>query len=119
MTKTQALFEFMGSFGIPAFPSSSVPDDVVFPYLVYDPATTNRGQSISSTIKVFDYSESEASINAIADRIAKEIAGGSSVICDDGVICIYTDGGWSALIDENDSNIKGRTTNFLLIYNTL
>ena len=39
-TKAAALHEFFSSFGLPAYPVSSVPEDTVFPWLTYELITS-------------------------------------------------------------------------------
>ena len=36
MTKEQALYQFFNSFDITGYRNTSVPDDVIFPYLTFD-----------------------------------------------------------------------------------
>lgn len=35
MTKNEAIYRFFSGFGLEAYPTSSVPEDVIFPYLTY------------------------------------------------------------------------------------
>ena len=40
MTKEAVLKQFFSGFGIAAYPSTAVPNDVVFPYLTYEVITS-------------------------------------------------------------------------------
>lgn len=119
MTKASALDSFFNSFGIPAFPSNRVPDDVMFPYLTYEQTSHNYGNATHPRVNLWYRSDSEVPINAKADEISKAIALGKSIPCDDGAIYAYLEEGWQVLTDEADSMISGRTTNLTLRFNTL
>lgn len=118
MTKGQAIHNFFNGFGVKAYPITSLPNDVTFPYMTYEPAIAGRGKSVNSTVNLWDYSESEADINAKADEIQQAIAGGASIHCSDGAIYAFIDA-WSPITNENDTAIKGRTANITLTFNTL
>jgi len=118
MTKSKALYDFFNSFGIPAYPSTNVPDNVAFPYMTYENTLANNGSTTYPTIQLYYYTDSESVPNAKADQISKTIGLGYAIPCDDGAIYAYMESGWSAIANENDPTIKQRYTNVTLQFNT-
>lgn len=124
MTKAEALYSFFSGFGIPAYASSSVPDDAVFPWLTYDLSTSawdgDNGGEVSLTVNLWYYTTSEAVPNAKAEEISKAIGlGGKLLPCDDGYIWLKRGSPWcQSLHDESDSNIKRRYINITADYLT-
>lgn len=119
MTKAKAIDGFFNSFGIPAYPSTRVPDNVAFPYMTYEPTLANLGKTTRPTLNLWYFGTSEKPINQKADDIQKEIGMGKSIRCDDGIICIYFPDTWQAIDDQADVRISGRTTNLSITFNTL
>lgn len=118
MSKSKALDAFFNSFGLPAYPSTRVPDDVAFPYMTYEPTLANNGNSARPRITIWFFGNSEKPINDKADEIAKAIGIGFPIRSDDGSIYAYFGEPWQAISDEADVRISGRTTNLLLTFNT-
>lgn len=121
MTKSQALQTFFSSFGMTAYTSTSVPDDVIFPYLTYDLITGAWGdEQAAITVNLWFYTESEAIPNAKAEEISKKIGlGGITIPCDDGIIWIKRGSPWcQSLTDETNKTIKRRYINITVEYLT-
>ena len=118
MTKAEALYKFYNSFGIPAYPNSNVPDDVIFPYLIYEPYIANNGNELSPAINLYCYTDSEAQPNDLADKISKAIGQGISIKTDDGAMYIYHNTGWQPIVDNTNSAIKRRYTTLSIVFNT-
>lgn len=121
MTKSQALQTFFSSFGMTAYTSTSVPDDVIFPYLTYDLITGAWGdEQAAITVNLWFYTESEAIPNAKAEEISKKIGlGGIPIPCDDGIIWIKRGSPWcQSLTDETNKTIKRRYINITVEYLT-
>ena len=124
MTKAEALYSFFSGFGIPAYASSSVPDDAVFPWLTYDLSTSawdgDNGGSVPLTVNLWYYTTSEAAPNAKADELSKAIGyGGKLLACDDGYIWLKRGSPWcQSLHDDSDSMIKRRYINITADYMT-
>lgn len=119
MTKEAALYQFFNSFGIPAYPSSAVPDDAVFPWLTYDaPIGSFDDGEMSITANLWYYGESESKPNEKAREIAERIGYGG--------IKLRVDGGYieikrilsRPLVDENNVNIKRRYLDITVEYLT-
>lgn len=121
-TKAAALHEFFSSFGLPAFPVSSVPEDTVFPWLTYELITSawEEGE-VGIVVNLWYYTESEATPNAKAEEISKAIGlGGATLPCDDGLIWVKRGSPWcQSLRDDTDPLIKRRYLNISAEYMTL
>lgn len=122
MTKTAALYQFFSSFGMTAYTSTSVPDDVEFPYLTYEPITSAwDGGEVGLTVNLWFYTTSEAVPNAKAEELSAAIGlGGKMLKCDGGYIWLKRGSPWcQPLSDETDQNIKRRYINVSAEYLTL
>lgn len=120
-TKAAALHEYFSSFGIPAYPVSSVPEDTVFPWLTYELVTSSWEQGeVALVLNLWYYTESEAKPNAKAEEISKAIGmGGALLPCDDGVIWLKRGSPWcQSLQDATDPMIKRRYINITAEYLT-
>lgn len=120
MTKDKALYAWFNNF-MPFYPSSSVPDDVIFPYGTYELITDNiLGGDVGLTVNLWFYTDSEADPNAKAQEFAQYIGMGGAVIpCDEGYIWIKRGTPWSqSLVDESDAKIKRRYINVTAEYLT-
>ena len=126
MTKVAALHKFFSGFGIPAYTATSVPGDVVFPYLTYTPITSAwDGESVSLTVNLWYYTTSEAIPNAKAQELSDAIGmGGILLPCDGGAIWLKRGSPWCQNIqeasgDQIDNNIKRRYINVTADFFTL
>lgn len=122
MTKEAALHKFFNSFGIPAYPSSSVPDDAIFPWITYDLTTSAwDGGEVGLTVNLWYYTTDEAVPNAKARELSERIGmSGRLVPCDGGAIWIKRGSPWcQSLQDETDPIIKRRYINVSAEYLTM
>jgi hypothetical protein len=122
MTKEQALHNFFNSFGIKGYRNTSVPDDVIFPYLTYDVLISSWEEDpVSLTVHLYDYTESEAKVDAKAEQIRKAIGmGGVLLNCDGGAIWLKWGVPWcQSLVDDTDKTIKRRYINITAEYLTI
>lgn len=122
MTKTAALYQFFSSFGMPAYAASSVPDDVIFPYLTYELITSAWGGGEAGlTVNLWFYTTSEAIPNAKAQELSEAIGlGGVMLPCDGGTIWLKRGSPWcQSLKDETSPTIKRRYLNVTAEYLTL
>lgn len=122
MTKAAALHKFFSSFGMTAYATSSVPEDVVFPYLTYDLVTGAWGDDQAAiTVNLWFYTESEAAPNAKAEELSQTIGlGGIQLPCDGGAIWLKRGSPWCQSIkDEAFPTIKRRYLNITAEYLTL
>lgn len=120
MTKAAALYQFFSSFGMPAYTSTSVPDDVTFPYLTYELITSAfEAGEVGLTVNLWFYTTSEAVPNAKAEEIGKRIDEMSPLRCDGGAIWLKRGSPWcQSLSDETSPTIKRRYINVTAEYLT-
>lgn len=120
MTKDKALHAWFSQF-LPAYPTSNVPEDAVFPWLTYELVTGawDSGE-IGLTANLWYYTAQEAEPNAKAQEIAAAIGmGGVFVPCDEGAIWIKRGTPWCQNVrNETDANIKRRYLNITVEYIT-
>ena len=122
MTKAAALYQFFSGFGMPAYAASSVPDDVIFPYLTYELTTSAwDGGEVGLTVNLWFYTTSEAVPNTKAQELSDAIGyGGVTLPCDGGFIWLKRGSPWcQSLQDDTDKNIKRRYINITAEYMTL
>lgn len=111
MTKDKALYTFFAGFGLDTYTQTSVPDDVILPYLTYEPIFSAwDGGEVGITVNLWYYTDSEAVPNAKAQEISNHIGlGGVMVPCDEGAIWIKRGVPWCQNItDDTNPNIKRR-----------
>lgn len=122
MTKGAALHQFFNGFGIPAYTTTSVPDDAVFPWLTYELVTGSieNGEN-ALTVNLWYYGDSEAIPNAKAQEIADAIGYSGKILnADGGFIWIKRGSPWCQnLRDDTNPNIKRRYLNIIAEYLTL
>jgi len=121
MTKSKAIFNYFNSFGLNAYPSTSVPEEIKFPWATYENVIGNTGDQISTTLQIWYHTDSEAVLNTKDDQISQAIGMGGKVITyDDGAIWIKRGSPWSTPISQgsnsttkldSDNSIKGRSLN--------
>ena len=120
MTKEAALQAFFEQF-LPSYAASSVPEDVVFPYLTYELITGawEEGE-VGLTVNLWYYTTSEAAPNAKVREISSAIGmSGTLVPCDDGAIWFKRGSPWAqSMTDSTDTRIKRRYLNVTAEYMT-
>lgn len=121
MTKEAVLKQFFSGFGISAYPSTAVPDDVQFPYLTYDVITSAfQEEPVSLTVNLWYFTTQEGVPNAKARELSEAIGrGGKLLPCDGGYIWLKRGSPWcQSLTDETSPNIKRRYINVTAEYLT-
>ena len=120
MTKDKALHALFSSF-MPSYPITSVPDDVIFPYLTYEPVfdTWENGE-VGMTVNLWFYTESEAYPNAKALELSRKIGPGGTIFpCEGGYIWIKRGSPFCQnLRDDTSPDIKRRYINLSVEYLT-
>lgn len=112
-TKEAAILSFFGSFGIPAYPSTAVPEDAEMPYITYDLAVSAwEGGEVNIPLSVWYRTDSEAEPNAKAREIAKALyPEGKTAKCDEGVIYFKPGQPFSQAVQDEDDTVKRRLIN--------
>lgn len=84
-----ALKTYFGSFGIPAYTTESVPDNVELPYLTYPLNIPEWNDKNSFYAQVWYRSKSNAAVLAKADEILQDIGAGKILPAGTGYIAIW------------------------------
>lgn len=118
MTPEAALFQFLSGFGIPAYASTSVPDDAQMPYLTYDLVVSGGWDSgeVNVPVRIWDRTTSEARMNSMVRDVAAMVPlGGTTVPCDGGMLWVKRGSPWAQAVEDED-NIKCRYINVDIEY---
>lgn len=121
MTKEAALKQFFNGFGITFYPSTAVPNDVVFPYGTYEVITAAWGaEPVGLTVNLWYYTTQEGPPNAKVRELSEAIGlGGKIIPCNGGYIWLKRGSPWcQSLKDETSPNIKRRYINVTAEYLT-
>lgn len=120
MSKDKALQTWFTAFGMTAYPSTSVPDDTVFPWLTYEYITGSFGDSdVAIAVNMWFWTESESIPNQKAEEFRKYILEHDLIECDEGLIWVKTGVPWcQSLTDETSPTVKRRYMNVTLEYLT-
>lgn len=114
MTMKAALHEYLSGFGLTAYPDTAVPDDVIFPYLVYQVYDGGYdGETVYPTIYIWALTSSEAEIDALVKPLYDDIGpAGRLLKHDEGYLQIFRGSPWcQAVTEPNNPTIKGRYIN--------
>lgn len=118
MTKGAALQQFFEQF-LPAYPVTSVKEDVKLPYLTYSAVFDAwGGEPVSLTVNMWFRTESEAVPNAKVQELSDALGSGCVTLPIDGGYIWLTRGSpfCQSLADEADSQIKRRYINVTAEY---
>jgi len=115
MTSEEAIYEFMSSFGIPAYAASSVPSDVQFPYITYELTLDEFSEADTNIpVNVWYRTKSEAKPNAKVREMFNAIGyGGVTKQVDGGMIWIKRGRPWAqaVTVTGEDPDVKRRYVN--------
>lgn len=120
MTKDKVLYRWFNQF-MTAYPSTSVPKDIQFPYLTYDLTLDNwLGGEVGLTVQMWFHTENEAKPNAAAEELSRAIGMGGVVLpCDGGYIWLKRGTPWCvAATDQANPSVKLRQINVTAEYLT-
>lgn len=122
MTPEAAIYTFLSGFGIPAYASSSVPDQAEFPYITYDLVLGDWGEAeVNMPVNVWYRTDSEATPNAKVREISQAIGlGGVTIPCDNGMLWLKKGSPWAqaVTIEGEDEKVKRRYVNINIEYLT-
>lgn len=120
MTPEAAVYEWMSSFGIPAYAATSTPDDAAFPYITYDLAVDGwDGGEVNVTTNVWYRTDSEAQPNAKVREMTERLRhGGETRPCDGGMLWFKKGSPWAQAVrvEGEDERIKRRYVNVIIEY---
>lgn len=117
MNREAAIFEFMSSFGIPAYSASATPNEAEYPYITYDLIIGDFYSEVSMNANLWYYTTSEAEPNAKVRDIEKVLGkGGKMLTYDGGAIWVKKGSPWCQSVTDVDSAVKRRYLNFDLDY---
>lgn len=115
MTPEAAIYQFLASFGIPAYAAASVPDQAAFPYISYELVIGEwLAGDANMAVNVWYRTESEAQPNAKVREIGAAIGhSGVTLQCDGGLLWLKKGSPWaqSVVIDGEDEKVKRRLLN--------
>ena len=115
MTSEEAIYEFMNSFGIPAYAASSVPSDATYPYITYELTLGEFSEADTNIpVNVWYRTKSEAKPNAKVREMFDAIGyGGVTKQVDGGMIWIKRGRPWAqaVTVSGEDPDIKRRYVN--------
>lgn len=108
MTKSQALNQFWGGFGVPAYDENSVPDDAVFPYITYTESLDSLGNVLTLTANIWDKSTSWKFVTDKQEEIARRIGeyGHYMVPLDGGGLYLTKGTPFAQRMADSDNDIK-------------
>ena len=127
MTPEAAIYSFLNGFSIPAYASSSVPDQSSpewkgFPYITYDLVLGEWGQpEVNMPVNVWYRTDSEALPNAKVREISKAIGmGGVLLHCDGGALWLKKGSPWAQAmtVEGEDEKVKRRYVNINIEFMT-
>lgn len=123
MTKNAAIHSFFSSFGLPAFPSASVPtsgdEKPDFPYLTYSVPTSSDMDVVQCDASLWYRTESWTGINAKTEEISQLVGKAYLLECDGGGIIVRKGQPFAQPMgDDTDNMIKRKNLTFELTFGT-
>lgn len=127
MHKVQALHNFWGQFGVPAYNQNSVPTEEQFkdmgkkpyPRITYEVETDNFGNTVVLTASLWDRSTSYDNLYRLLDLIALKVTrGGITIPCDGGAIHIDRGVPFQQEMSDPDDSIKRLVLNVEVDFDT-
>ena len=120
MTPEAAIYQWMSSFGIPAYAATSTPHDAEFPYITYDLVEGDwGGPEVNMPVNVWYRTDSEAAPNAKVREMRDALKfGGVTLPCDGGMLWLKQGSPWaqSVRVEGEDEKVKRRYVNVNVEY---
>lgn len=120
MTPEAAIYQFLGSFGIPAYAATATPSDAAFPYITYELTIGEWGAGeVNMPVNVWYRTDSEAEPNAKVREIREALRyGGVQLPCDGGSLWLKQGSPWAQAVrvEGEDEKIKRRYVNINIEY---
>lgn len=109
MNKIQALNAFWNGFGLKAYDEYSVPDDAALPYITYEVANDDFGNTVANTASLWYRSSSWGEITAKEQQISDYITrGGRMIKYDQGAMWICKASPWAQRMDDPSDDMIRR-----------
>ena len=107
MDREQALHQFWSGFDVPAYDSSTTPDNAPFPRITYDVTVNEFGIPTSLYGSIWDKNTSWGRIIGIAHKIDSRLSeGGCMVAYDGGVLWIKKGNPFQQRMGDPDDTIR-------------
>lgn len=123
MTKDAAIQSFFESFGLNAYPATSVPtgaDAPDFPYITYTAPTDTEMERTSVSASVWYRGTNWTGVNAMVKHISQEVGAGIVLQCDEGGIIVRKGTPWAQPMgDDSDNMIKRKILTFEFLFATI
>lgn len=122
MTKDAVIQSFFESFGLNAYPATSVPtgsDAPNFPYITYNAPTDSDLERTAVSASVWYRTTNWTQLNSKVRQISEIVGQGKVLKCDDGAIVIRKSTPFSQpLGDDSDNMIKRKVLTFEFLFAT-
>lgn len=120
-TRESAIYDFLNSFGIPAYASTATPENAEMPYITYTLVIGDFYTPVTMTVDMWYYTSSEALPNKKVREIEKAIKdrGRLKYQDDEGItrlIIVNKGSPWCQSVPDDDNSVKRRYMNFDLEY---
>lgn len=125
ITREQAIYDFMSSFGIPAYAATATPDQAEMPYITYELAMGDWDNPVSMSVNLWYRTDSEAIINAKAREVDYKLSnGGQKLYFEDSggimrALWITKGTPFCQAVTDEDNSVKRRYFNFEMQYMNL
>jgi hypothetical protein len=123
MTKDAAIQAFFESFGLNAYPATSVPtgsDAPNFPYITYNAPTDSDLERTTVSASVWYRTTNWTQLNSKVRQISESVGQGNVLKCDDGAIIIRKSTPFAQpLGDDSDNMIKRKVLTFEFLFVTI
>lgn len=106
MDKWQALQSFWGSFEIPAYDETTVPDDAVMPYITYNAVTSSLNNPVPLTASVWYRSKSWAEASRKAEEISDALIQVKTIPLDTGYLYLTRGNPFAQRMTDEDDTVR-------------
>lgn len=109
-TREAAIFQFLDSFSIPAYPATATTEQTELPYITYNLVIGDWDYPVSMEVDIWMRTESEAAINNKVREIERKLD--KVIPYDGGAVWITKGSPWAQAVPDEDNTIKRRYLNF-------
>lgn len=117
MDKEQALQKFWEQFDVPAYDSSTVPEDAELPRITYEVITDNFGAQNVLTASIWDRSRSWGSVTSILHKVEQSLGyGGQTLKYENGLLWVKRGVPFAQRMNDPDDSIRRIVINIEVEY---